>query len=295
MVTVDQSTAAVDTIVAPIDAGADPLARPFAAIVFDWDGTAVGDRRERADALVTLANALLGRDIWLVVVTGTNFGNVDRQFCSRLMPSRRRHLLVCTNRGSEVFGFDDRGRRVRRASRLATPAEDRALTAVADGVRDAIQRRTGLEIGVVHDRLNRRKIDLIPLPEWQDPPKDRIGDLLVAVEDRLRSAGWPGGLGTAIRLTERFANEHDLSRAPITSDVKHIELGLTDKGDSLTWVRREHLGPLGIADSDVLIVGDEFGPVGGFVGSDDRLRVEGGDAIVVSVGPEPNGVPPGVL
>ena len=31
-------------------------------------------------------------------------------------------------------------------------------------------------------RLNRRKIDLIPEPEWADPPKARIGELLAAVE-----------------------------------------------------------------------------------------------------------------
>ena len=33
-------------------------------------------------------------------------------------------------------------------------------------------------------RLNRRKIDLIPLPEWADPPKAQIDELLAAVEAR---------------------------------------------------------------------------------------------------------------
>ena len=42
------------------------------------------------------------------------------------------------------------------------------------------------------ERLNRRKIDLIPEPEWADPPKARIGELLDAVQARLRARGAQG-------------------------------------------------------------------------------------------------------
>lgn len=271
------------------------LARPFRALVFDWDGTAVVNRQEEASVLVTLADALLQLNVWLVIVTGTNYGHIDRQFCRFVMPERRHHLLVCTNRGSEVFGFDAAGRLQRRFARTATPEEEMALDKTAEMVRDEIQRETGLDINIVYDRLNRRKIDLIPLPEWADPPKSQIGELLEAVERRLSEAGWSGGLGAAIQLTEQAARDQGLPDARITSDVKHIEVGLTDKGDSVVWVRQHLFAPAGIATDDVLIVGDEFGAIGGFVGSDDRLRVEGGDAVVVSVGPEPNGVPSGVI
>jgi len=40
--------------------------------------------------------------------------------------------------------------------------------------------------------LNRRKIDLIAEPEWEDPPKARIAELLTAVDDQLRRAGLAG-------------------------------------------------------------------------------------------------------
>ena len=52
-------------------------------------------------------------------------------------------------------------------------------------VRDELAERHGITTGVVADRLNRRKIDLIPEPEWADPPKARIGELLQAVDRRL--------------------------------------------------------------------------------------------------------------
>src|SRR4051794_15743983 len=80
--------------------------RPFRAIIFDWDGTAVATRQEDASALDALIRALLARGAWIVVVTGTNFQNIDRQLGRTLDSVDRGRLLVCTNRGSEVYGFD---------------------------------------------------------------------------------------------------------------------------------------------------------------------------------------------
>ena len=280
----------------PSAAAADArLAHPFRAIVFDWDGTAVAGRQDDAAPLARLLEALMRHGVWIVVVTGTNFGHIDRQLCRIVAPRLRSRLLVCTNRGSEVYGFDERGTVVLRWRRVATPAEEHALTATAEAVRDQLEARTGLPIRIVYDRLNRRKIDLIPEPAWADPPKDRIGELLVAVQARLSQAGLAGGLAEAIALTERCAREHGLRDARITTDVKHIEVGLTDKGDSVVWLRDHLLEPEGIAAEDVLIAGDEFGPLGGFPGSDDRLRHGLPGAVVVSVGAEPNGVPEGVI
>lgn len=271
-----------------------PLARPFEAIIFDYDGTAVRDRQEDATGLARVLEPLLAQQVWAIIVTGTNFGNIDRQLCRLVIPSAREHLVVCANRGSEVYGFDVSGNSARRFLRQSTPQEEVALTAIAEQVRDAIRTRTGLDIGIVYDRLNRRKIDLIPLPEWADPPKSRIGELVQAVEGRLRGAGLAGGIAEVIQLTERAASEHGL-HARITSDVKHVEVGLTDKGDAMEWVKRELLQPEGIALANVLIAGDEFGPVAGFAGSDDRLRTGVDGAVVVSVGLEPGGAPAGVL
>ncbi|MBF6590692.1 MAG: hypothetical protein IVW57_09195, partial [Ktedonobacterales bacterium] len=270
------------------------LARPFRAIIFDWDGTAVANRTEGTIVLAQLAERLLDMGVWLAIVTGTNFGNIDRQFCQHLAPTKRRHLLVCANRGSEVYGFDQAGQTVRRWLRVATPQEEWNLTAIAEDARAQLVAQTGLDIGIVYDRLNRRKIDLIPVAEWADPPKAHISALLAAVNQRLQGAGLNGGLDAAIRLTTRLARERGVA-VRITSDVKHIEVGLTDKSDSLAWLMRELLRPEGIPWDAVLIAGDEFGPVAGFPGSDDRLRAEGTQARVVSVGAEPNGVPKGVL
>ena len=295
----EQSRTTIDAIIPTLDVPhpteAAGLRRVFRAIIFDWDGTAVIDRHEDATPLATVAEALLRQGVWLAVVTGTNFGNVDRQFVRLLAPVARRHLLVCVNRGSEVYGFDRHGATVRRYLRVSTPEEEATLTRIAEAVRDRLVAETGLEVRIVYDRLNRRKIDLIPLSEWVDPPKAQIGALLAAVEERLYRAGLAGGLTEAIALTRRVAGELGMPDARITSDVKHIEIGLTDKRDSMDWLRHMFLRPHGIRVSDVVIGGDEFGSIAGFAGSDDLLRAGMDGATILSVGAEPNGVPEDVL
>lgn len=270
------------------------LAREFRMIAFDWDGTAVTNRTEDASALASLAEPLLADGCWLIVVTGTSFDHIARQFCDLVAPAYRQRLVVCANRGSEVFGFDERGEVVLRFRRAATPEEDRALTAIAEAVRHELVQSTHLEVGIVSNRLNRRKIDLIPLPEWADPPKAEIGALREAVETRLAAAGWQGGIAAVVALAERIAAREGIA-VRITSDVKHVEVGLTDKADAIAWIKRELMAPEGIGEDTVLVAGDEFGPIGGFPGSDDRLRVGLEASPVVSVGAEPSGVPAGVV
>lgn len=85
------------------------LRRPFRVIICAWEGTAVADRREDATPLVRVAEPLLDRGIWLVVITDTNFGDIDRQFCHLIHEEKRRYLLISANRGSEVYGFTAQG------------------------------------------------------------------------------------------------------------------------------------------------------------------------------------------
>jgi kojibiose phosphorylase len=270
--------------------------RNFRLVVFDWDGTAVEDRQADATPFRRIAERLLRAEVLLAVVTGTNAANIEAQFSSAIRGPHKSNLYLCTNRGSEAFGFEGASPPVPLQVYRATPEQDRKLTEIAEVLRGEIAARTGLPIEIVANRLNRRKVDLIPVPEWRDPPKSAIPQLLLAVEARLRAAGLAGGLHEAIEMAERACREHGLPNARITSDVKHIEIGLTDKADSVRWLLREVAAPRGIANESLLIAGDEFGPTAGYPGSDDRMVVpEALGALFVSVGPEPAGVPPPVI
>lgn len=226
----------------------------------------------------------------IAVVSGTHIGNVDDQLGARPGGPGSLHLLL--NRGSEVYRVDREGVQLLER-RSATAKEDAALDAAAELTVKRLGER-GLVAKIVSQRLNRRKIDLIPEPKWAEPPKARIDELLEAVEARLRACGI-GSLRDAVSIAEDAATAVGLSGGRVSSDAKHVEIGLTDKSDSAGWFFAE-LWRRGIGPGLVLIAGDEMGVLGGVPGSDSRLlsTAAAERASAVSVGVEPAGVPKGV-
>ncbi|MBK5287834.1 MAG: glycoside hydrolase family 65 protein, partial [Acidimicrobiia bacterium] len=138
------------------------------------------------------------------------------------------------------------------------------------------------------------KIDLIPEPGWHDPPKAQIDRLVDAVVARLHSVGL-GGLPEIVTIARAAASTAGLSDPRVTSDAKHVEIGLTDKSDSSHWIF-EFLSRAGVGPGHVLLAGDEFGALGGVRGSDSMMMIEDARrSTVVSVGREPSGVPANVV
>lgn len=267
------------------------LDRSFELVVFDWDGTAVADRGADATEVRHRIEALSAAGVHAAVVTGTHVGNVDGQLQAR--PTGPGELHLCVNRGSEVFTVGRDGPELV-WRRDATAAEIEALDRAADLTVSRLEER-GVRAKVVSQRLNRRKIDIIPEPAWEDPPKAVIDRLLTAVTERLTSHGITTGLAGAVAIGLAAAQDAGLTDARVTSDAKHVEIGLTDKGDSVRWLAR-WAASLGIGSGLVLVAGDEFGPLGSVLGSDSVMLVpELARAVAVSVGVEPNGVPPDVL
>lgn len=260
--------------------------RTFDALVFDWDGTAVPDRAADAAGVRRRIEALCAAGVHVFVVSGTHVGNVEGQLHAR--PSGPGELHYCLNRGSEVFRVGPTGPEVVHR-RIATPEEDRALDFAASLTVERLH-ASGVEARIVSQRLNRRKIDVIPEPAWDDPPKARIDELLEAVLARLAVAGI-ADLGEVLAIAAEAARTAGLSDPRITSDVKHVEIGLTDKSDSARWAA-SWLACRGVTGRLVLVAGDEFGNVGEVQGSDSFILVPDLQrAAVVSVGVEPRGTP----
>ncbi|HZM57589.1 MAG TPA: hypothetical protein VFC03_21455, partial [Acidimicrobiales bacterium] len=162
-----------------------PWESTFESIMFDWDGTAVPDRQADASSVRERIEAICAAGVHVIVVTGTHVGNVDGQLRAR--PNGRGQLFLCCNRGSEVFAVSSGGPELV-FRRTPSAAEDRALDLAADETVERLGAR-GIEAKVVSERINRRKIDLIPVPEWADPKKADIALLNEAVARRLASAG----------------------------------------------------------------------------------------------------------
>ena len=264
-----------------------------ACIVFDWDGTAVADRSADASVVRNRVEALLAQGVHVVVVSGTNLANIDGQLTARPdSHTVKGRLWLCVNRGSQVFEVGPSGARLI-LQRNASAAENSALDGAARRVVKDL-REQGLSCSIVANRLNRRKVDLIPLLQWSNPAKSQLPELVAAVQRRLLRHGISGGLAEIVDLAHHHAAEAGLARPCVTTDAKHVEIGLTDKSDSMEWVIAQ-MAELGIGAGLILALGDEFGSLGGVTGSDACLRVPSAKrARFVSVGPEPDGVPPGV-
>jgi len=262
----------------------------YEALVCDWDGTVVPDRRADATGARERVEALCDAGVHIFIVSGTHVENVDGQLQAR--PRGRGHLFLCCNRGSEVFRVTGEGPQLE-YRRTASVDEDRALDLAAAQTVERLRER-GLEARIVANRLNRRKIDLIPLPHWADPKKADVGRLVDAVIARFAAVDIRD-LSEVIDLAANAAHTAGLADPRITSDVKHVEIGLTDKSESARWAAN-WLVQRGITGELILIGGDEFGPIGGATGSDSFMIVDAlSRAPVVSVGVEPSGVPDGVV
>lgn len=269
---------------------AEPPDKTFDAIVFDWDGTAIPNRHANAESLRCRVEALCRAGLDIVIVSGTHVGNVDDQLKAR--PDGPGRLWLCVNRGSQVALVGPDGPEFV-FEREASKSENLALDRAADSL---VQRlgTHGLDTRVISRRMNRRKIDLMDDPQWEDPPKSQIGSLLAAVTERLITHGI-SGLDAVVELATCVAQEAGLTDPRVTTDAKHIEIGLTDKSDSLRWILNE-LSGRGVGPGLVLIVGDEMGPLGGAAGSDGAMLIpQASRATAISVGVEPEGVPESVI
>lgn len=270
------------------------LNKLFRIIVFDWDGTAVANRMVDASLIAKNLEELLKFGVYIIVITGTNFQNIDRQFSSLIKGKHKQNLFICTNRGSEVYNFDAESNPKLKYRYEATQEENALLNKITERTKQRIENTSSVKVEIIYDRLNRRKLDLIP--EWKDPKKSEIDELLVRTQEKLETGGFAGGIQKAFKLMQDIAKTSSMTKTRITSDIKHIEIGLTDKSDSINWILENIAIKNNISNEDILIGGDEFGPIAGFEGSDHRMALKNAhDITYFSVGIEPNGVPEPVI
>ena len=262
--------------------------RKFNVICFDWDGTAVADRGDDATEVRSRVEALIDAGVTVVVVSGTGIKNIGPYL--DVHPSVDGKMFMYLSRGSETYQIDTTGTKCT-YRHMATATENVQLTGAIEDLATCLE-MSGLDVSIEYERLNRRKLDMIP--EWIYP-RTAMETLQRRVEARLAQAGL-SGVGDAITLARQLSIARGLADPRITSDMKNIEIGLTDKSHSMMAILKDLVVAKGYKPSDLLMLGDEFGPVGSSDGSDYLTIIpELSDSTFISVGPEPNGVPDKVL
>lgn len=265
------------------------LGREFPVICFAWDGTAVVRRDDDASAVRSRVERLTALGVDIAVISSAPVREVDDQLRAR--PGVEGRLFLYLSRGSETYVVGPAGPRLLER-RTATPLEEEHLAAAAEALIERLG-EAGVDARLVHGHLNRRSLDLVP--DWREPPGAKVEQLQLLVDARLRAAGFDG-LHGALELAGRLGREAGLAHLSVTSDVRHIDLGLTGKSDAMRAVTQALVLARGRRPQDLLVLGDTFGAVADGQGTDSAMLIpELRRAVFVSVGPEPGGVPPQVL
>src|SRR5665647_3220039 len=180
------------------------LDREFAVLCFSWNGTVVADRDADPMAVRSRVERLCALGVDIAIVSGADAATIDGQLHAR--PDVEGRLFLFLSSGSEVYVVGPGGPRLLERRR-ATEVEEAQLTAARRALRDRLV-AAGLDIEIVYNRLNRRKVDLIP--EWPDPPKAQIAELQERVDARLARAGI-SGVGEVVELSRDLTREAGLA------------------------------------------------------------------------------------
>ena len=112
-----------------------PLDRRFRLIAFDWDDVVLANRPEDAAPVRGPIDRLLRCGVLVVVIAATHIRDIDGQLSRSIRGGHKRNLYLATERGAEVYGFDERFEPELLWARPAGTDEPRAPTAVEDAVR----------------------------------------------------------------------------------------------------------------------------------------------------------------
>lgn len=266
------------------------LDREFPVICFAWHGTAVARRDADASPVRSRVERLTALGVDIAVISSAGVHDVDSQLRAR--PGVEGRLFLYLSRGSEIYVVGPAGPRLLER-REASPQEREQLQATAAELRDRLA-AAGLDVKLVVDHLNRRSVDLAP--DWPEPPGAAVQELQREVDGRLRAAGFEGGLHECVELARELGRVAGIAYPAVTSDVRHIDIGLTGKSDAMHAVSRALVAGRGRRPQDLLVLGDTFGPVADGQGGDSAMLIpELRRAVYISVGEEPGGVPPHVL
>ncbi len=280
----------------------DYLKKPYKAILFDWDGTAIVSRGAPVDQVIPCLNNLLEKGIKLVIISGTTYNNIAHGQLEELIPAKlSQNLFLGLGRGAFNYGFDKDGKLVMLHQAVPDTEELLKIHKVGFAIHQLLLADYNMLTDIVFSRPNYCKIDLLVAHERGDHAYLTAGelDMVNAVLERHHFAG---GMRQLIHTAQEIAEQHGLS-LKATTDAKYLEVGLTTKADNVKYFLKNHLFPAGIASRDCAFWGDEFTYLGPEVkGSDAEMIIAeaaGADFFDVSAQPfqlpeEVNGVGGGV-
>ena len=230
--------------------------RRFEAMMFDWDGTAVPDRHSDAGDLRALdRGAVRGTGCTSALSPARTSTTSTISFGAR--PGGPGRLLLAVNRGSEIYEVDGDGPHLVHRPRSHRRREPCARPRRGTHDRTAFGTRP----------RGRSRVAAAEPSEDRPDPAARSGRIRRRHRSTDCSQRWKRGSPPpespvcprpSRSRSRRLATRASPIRA-VTSDAKHVEIGLTDKSDAARDLIARLWREDGIGPSLVLIAGDELG------------------------------------
>ena len=259
--------------------------RPFPVVCLGWDAVS-GPGAAAAAAVRSRLERLTALGVDVVLLGAPGVEAVDGRLRAR--PGVEGRLFFVLSHGAEVYSVGPGGPRLIER-RQPSEREERQLTESAEAARLAFAAR-GLHTTVSTGRLGRRMLDLLPGRRGPIGPGARR-----TLDEHVAAAGFKD-LAEAVTLVRHLARRQGVARPVVTTDGRRLSIGLTGFADAARWVARNLVSGRGRSAGSVLVLGREFGRVGGAERAGRRLLVPELDgAAFVSLAEERDGVPVGVL
>ncbi|OQB25935.1 MAG: hypothetical protein BWY11_00107 [Firmicutes bacterium ADurb.Bin182] len=248
--------------------------KKYKAIFFDWDGTAVVNRKAPVEKTVDAMRKLLSSGVYLFVISGTTYSNIgDGNIEKRFTNEQLKFLFFGLARGSHNFGFDNNGRLVT----IEDYGIERDTVLKIHDVAYDIHRTLFLDYGyntdIVFDRPNYVKIDIMTASSRMTNMY-LSGNEIDDIKKNLKKHGYNEGLAGLIKLAKETGQKHGLN-IKATCDAKYLEVGVLDKSDNVDAFIRHVLVPNGISMKECCFWGDEYLELdSGITGSDSFMYTE---------------------
>lgn len=246
--------------------------KPYRAIFFDWDGTAVASRKAPVDTIVPLMSALLEKGVYLLIISGTTAENIaGGTLAQNFSACAQKRLYMGLARGAYNYGFN-RGSATLLQSAVPSAEKLLCIHDAAYALHKMLLETYGLETDIVFSRPNYCKIDLLAKYDRGEALFRQQGEA-EQVQAFLRQHGCAGGLCQVIEEGVKLGQEYGVP-LKITTDAKYLEIGPTTKSDNVDYLLELLWDLEKIHPEECSFWGDEF--------SDVVQGVPGSDALMIT-------------
>lgn len=264
--------------------------KTYKAIFFDWDGTAVTSRTGDTTGIVRAMKAVLEKEIRLIIISGTTYGNLCSGRLGQLFSSKElQYLYLGLGRGNYNYGFHPDGTLNLLLDRTPALQDLLRLHNTAYQIHAHLLSEYNLATDIIFSRPNYCKIDLTVENKRDSSALYLQEDEVETISNLLEAHKIKGGLPGLLKYAEETGNRLGLN-LKATTDAKYLEIGYTTKSDNVDWFM-DYFKSMQIEASDCCFWGDEFGSISpGIWGSDSQMitkKTSGGDFFSVSCLPLP--------